>query len=439
MLLGFVLTLTAAVVGVWHIASRDRPLHGPSDDGTLGLPHLQRWSEAQPKRRFGWLRESVPLLDIGRIMLGLVGIAVAVGLVLGGLFIWRQVTETPAQEAASNLGEIVTLHARANASADPATRYSLLVDAEQAAEAALASAPAAQADSISAELASVQEDLDRLTNMVRLDSIQPIGSVPKAAGAALPTLFTGNGRTYLLADALYEVEIGSNLLVELLRPGATVAGVMVGPLVGGAWRGDGPVVVDAERAYAFDPVRGEWDWETLGKLEEGAPLSAEITSAGVFDLNLYLLDGATGRILKFTGGDYEAEPEDWAAGVATEELMRATDVAIDGNIYVLMPDGSILKFFLSNLQALIQPRIQPAFDSASALTTAASGFYVVNGSDGRIARISDDGTLLQQFSPRDPDMEITDLRDVVVDESTGIALLLTGDALYTTRLVAGQQ
>ncbi|MEZ4521062.1 MAG: hypothetical protein R3A46_05400 [Thermomicrobiales bacterium] len=45
--------------------------------------------------------------------------------------------------------------------------------------------------------------------------------------------------------------------------------------------------------------------------------------------------------------------------------------------------------------------------------------------------------LLQQFSPRDPEMSITNLQDAVIDESTGIALLLTENALYTTRLVAG--
>lgn len=436
-MLGFVLTLTAAVVGVWHIASRDRPLHGPRDDGTLGLPHLQRWSDAQPKRRFTWLRESLPLFDFGRIILGIIAIAIVVGLVSGGLFAWRHVTDSPAEEAASSLGAVVTLHARANASSDPATRYALLVEAEQTAEAALEAAPGEQAATIADELASVQQDLDRMTRMVRLESIQPIGSVPATGNPELPALFGGNGKTYLLSDALYEVEIGSNVLVELLAPGETVAGATVGPLLGGAWRGDGPVVVDADRAYSFDPVRGEWDWEMLGTIE-GVPVTGEVVSMGVFDLNLYLLDRATGKIFKFSGGDYESDPEDWAQAQATEELMRATDIVVDGNILVLLPNGSILKFFLNSIESLIQPQIQPEFETASALVSTTSGYYIVNASDGRIAQISEDGTLVQQFSPRDPDLAIRDLRDIVVDESTGIALFLAGDRLYTTRLVASQ-
>lgn len=378
------------------------------------------------------------MLDIGRIVLALVGIAIVVGTIAGGLFVWRHITNSPEEEAASNLGEIVTLHAQANASSDLPTRYSLLVEAEKKAQSALEAAPEEQASSIAAELESIQQDLDRMTRMVRLDSVQPIGSVPAAEGASLPTLFTGNGKTYLLADALYEVEVGTNTLVELLRPGEIIAGATVGQLLTGAWRGDGPLVVDSERAYTFDPVRGEWDWELLGKHEE-APITNMIASAGVFDLNLYMLDSATGKILKYSGGDYESVPEDWADGLAAEELKSARDVVIDGNILVLLPDGSILKFFLNNLESLIKPQIEPAFDSATALLTTGSGYYVANASDGRIARISEDGALIQQFSPRDPDMAIQELRDFVVDESTGIALLLTDEALYTTRLVASQE
>ncbi|MEZ4521063.1 MAG: hypothetical protein R3A46_05405 [Thermomicrobiales bacterium] len=328
------------MVGVWHIAGRDRPLYGPPDDGTLGLPHLQRWSDTQPKRRFGRLRESVPFLDVGRIFLALALIVVLAGVVLGSVYAWGRFTSSPAEQASSNLGEIVTLHARANSSPDLSTRYALLTKAEETARAALAGAPSSQSDSIRRELESIQQDLDRMTRMVRLESIQPVGSVPVSAPDALPELFAGGGRTYLVADALYEVEVSSNHLVELLRPGDDVAGVAVGTLLAGAWRGDGPMVMDADRAYVFDSVRGEWDWEELGDMAD-APAIEEVRSVGVFDLNLYLLDGSQGRIVKFSGGDYESEPEDWARGVASEELMNASDLLIDGNIYCLAPDGSI--------------------------------------------------------------------------------------------------
>ncbi len=434
-LFGLVLTLAAAVVGVWHVANRDRPLHGPIDSQTLGLPHLQRWSDARPKRRFAGLREAMPFVDGGRILIALAGVLVLTSVAVGGIYGWRQFTSSQDSVSSDRLGEIVTLHARANASSDPATRYALLTEAETAAATILANASDDDYAAVEAEYRSILSDLDRMARMVRLDALQPVGSVPMSTLTDVAELFQGGGRIYLISDGLYEVDVASNQLVQLLAPGDEIDGATVGVLLGATWRGDAPLAIDAQRAYVYDHTRGEWDWEILGSVD-GETVTDDVSALGVFDLNLYLLDGTAGRITKFSGGDYEAPPEDWSSGVAVEELMSATDLYIDGNIYALVPNGSILRFFLSGLDALIVPRIQPAFDSASALIPVANGFYIVNRSDGRIARISEDGTLVQQFGLPLADSELHDLKDIVVDESTGIALLLSGNGLYTTRLVA---
>src|SRR5690606_24209684 len=430
LLSGFVLTLTAAVVGVWHVASRDRPLHGPVDDGTLGLPHLQRWSETRPKRRFGRIREALPLIDAGRVLFVAGALVLAIALVVGGLFAWRWISDDGSGDA-DDIGAIVTLHARANASSDAATRYALLTEAEQAAAAALEAADPDQVATIEAEYLSSRNDLDRMTRMVRIENIQGVGGIPPVPEGVTPQLFQGGGRTYLLTDALYEVDVAGGQLIRLLGPADEVAGAMVGQLLSGTWRGDAPLVVDAERAYSFDQTRGAWDWEALGTLD-GQPVTSEVEAVSVFDLNLYMLDRAAGRVLKFTGGDYESEPEDWAPSLATEELTAATDIYVDGNIYGLLPNGSILRFYLSRLDGMLVLKMQPAFESAGALVWVSNGFYVVNSSDGCIVRISSDGQLVQQYSGLDPDVLVEGLQDLVVDENTGIALMLTQDALYTT-------
>jgi hypothetical protein len=432
-LFGLVLTLTATVVGVWHIASRDRPLHGPIDDGTLGLPHLQRWSDSQKKRRFARAREALPLVDSGRLVLAGILIVVTVALVAGGFVILDRVAGSGSVDPASRLGEIVTLHARANASSDQATRYALLEDARTAVEEVLATAQGDDVVAVEAELQAIQDDLDRMTSMVRIDSVQPLGRIP-LAGDAPAKLFHGGGKTYLLSDALYVVDVTTNELIRLLQPGDDVDGATVGALVGGIWRGDGPLVLDSARAYLYDHARGDWSWENLGEDTEGA-LPSAVQAVGVFDLNLYVLDSANGRILKYSGGDYEAKPEEWLSSEAAEELKQVRDIVVDGNIYALFPDGSVLRLFLNQIDALLEPNIQPAFNSAAALVPASDGFFVVNQEDGRIARISSDGRLIEQYQSIDEDIVLEGLQDVVVDESTGIALLLTGDSLYTTRLV----
>lgn len=432
--MGLILSLTAAVVGVWHIAGRDRPLHGPVDDGTLGLPHLQRFREARRERRFDRIRRAMPFVEVSRLVVGLAIIVILGGLVVGLVLGVRSFLDSRSQSNVDErLGEIVSLRSRANAATDQATRYSLLTEAATELEALIADAPADAVESLEAEQASLLGDLDRIMRVTRLDTLQPVGRLAVPEGVE-PQLLSGPGATYLLADAFYEVNVGSLELVLLLAPGATVDGATVGRIVGATIREDGPVVIDAERAYIFDRARGEWDWETLGTPEVGEALSVE--DVDVFDFNLYLLDQQFGRILKYTGGDYQGTPEDWTGGTALEELKSATDLAIDGNIYVLLPDSRILTFYLSALDRVLTPEILPPFEDAQSIDTSEGSeyFYIVNASDGRIARVSKQGELVQQFVPPEDAPLLDGMRDIVVDDGTGIALLVTDEGLFTTRL-----
>lgn len=433
-LLGLILSLTAAVVGVWHIAGRDRPLHGPVDDGTLGLPHLQRFREARRERRFDRIRRALPFVEVSRLVVGLAVIIILGGLAAGLVFGVRSFLDSRSRSNVDErLGEIVSLRARANAASDPATRYSLLTDAADELDALIADAPEDAIESLRAEQSSLLADLDRIMRVTRLETLQPVGRFTTPAGVE-PQLLSGPGATYLLAGSFYEINVGSLELVQLLAPGAKVDGVTVGQIAGATMREDGPVVIDSERAYAFDRARGEWDWEELGDPEAGEALAVQ--DVDVFDFNLYLLDQQFGRILKYTGGDYQSTPEDWTGGTALGELQQATDLAIDGNIYVLLPDSKILTFYLSALDRVLTPQIMPPFDDAQSMDTAEGSeyFYIVNSSDGRIARVSKQGELVQQFVPSEDSPALVGMRDIVVDEGTGIALLVTGDGLFTTRL-----
>ncbi|HMM40961.1 MAG TPA: hypothetical protein PKA95_03585, partial [Thermomicrobiales bacterium] len=79
LLVGLVLSLTAAVVGAWQITRRDRPLHGPIDDGTLGLPRVQRWNESYRPPRLQRLRSRSPRFELSRFAIALLVIVVVVG------------------------------------------------------------------------------------------------------------------------------------------------------------------------------------------------------------------------------------------------------------------------------------------------------------------------------------------------------------------------
>lgn len=435
---GLILSLTAAVVGVWHIASRDRdrPIHGPRDDGTLGLPHLQRWSEKQPQRRFESIRRNLPLVELSRIVLGVLILLVLAGAALGAVALWRALDARSSAQLAGQFEDVVELRQRADAADTSAGQYGLLVEAREAADALIAESDGSDLSaSLLDERATIQQRLDDLTRTVRIDRLQLVGATPIAEAERPPRLVGGGGNVFLLSDALYRVDVSNRALVQLLAPGDQVSGVTVGQLLDASWRDDGPTVVDAQHAFVFDMQRGVWDLEELGASEVGSGLGPETAAVDVYDRNLYVVDRGVGRILKFDAGDYHSGPQDWSGSAGAEELAEATDVVVDGSIFVLLPDGRVVHYYLNAVEALYQPEVIPPLESADSLYTDAEGrLYIVDSSAARVVVLDRTGALITQIR-FGQDVELRGrLIDVDVEASTGIAYFLTTDAMYTTRL-----
>ncbi len=432
---GVVLGLTAAVVGVWRISTRDRPIHGPPD-GQFSIPNIQRWSDTTRPRRFASLRRVMPRFDLSGIVLVVGLLLLVIVVVVGSVAYINNRNSAPSAATVENrLGGIVSQHADANAATDPAIAYELLIDARDATESFIGEFPDGQVDpGVLEEYGSILADIDSLTRVSRLETIQPVGGVPPAPSDVLPQLFTGDGKVFLLTDALYQVDTTTTRLVRLLGEGDVIGETVVGKLSGAAWRSDGPLAIDGQAAYVLNLTSGQWIVEPLGHSEEFPDVL--VTAIDVFDFNLYVLDRTAGRILKYAGGDYASPPEDWTGGQASGDLVYGTDMFVDGNIYVSMIDGRILNFFLSNLNNVYFPEIVPPFEDTEGLTASPNGafLYIVNASDGRIARLDWEGNLIQQFVSGSTAASLTGISDIVVNEETGIAFVLVADTMYTTRL-----
>lgn len=434
LLFGLVLSLTAAVVGVWHVASRDRPIHGPRDDGTLGLPHLQHWSERQKRPRFENVRRNLPLVEISRLVVVMVILVVLAGAAFFAYGYWSNREVRSAREVNARLGEIVMLHARANAASDTLTAFGLLQDAERDIQTLInQSDESVLSDDVFAELESIKTDINNLTKQRQIDSVQLMGSVPGLTPETPVRLIQGGGAVYLMAGAFFEVDPARSTLVTLLEPGDTVDGATVGALRAASWREDGPLVVDDSAAYIFDRETGQWMREELGKPEDGG--TPELRAVDAFDFNLYALDTARPSILKYTGGDYTGLPEIWSEGLDVPEMATALDIAVDGSIYLLLDDGRILSLFLNTVDQFLEPSILPAFDNATGLSFGSEKNYLyLLNEDGRIARITREGVLIQQFSAPQEVADFSGLRELVVDEVSGIGYALVDNRLYAIRL-----
>jgi len=436
LLAGLVLSLTAAVVGVWQVTKRDRPLHGPLDDGTLGLPRLQRWDVSYQPPRMQRLRSRFPRIEISRVVIVL---CLLIGIAASTAF-WfsRSSSRSASQQEAFMLGlsEVTTLRQQAAATRSQSEAYALLIRAQNRIDEV-----GAQGSTDTDHAAIALEDdaliaaLERVTNVVHLSSVRVVGTVPKTPRGGDPQLVSGGGQTYLLADAVYHVQTAGATLVRMLGEGDIVPGTIepVGRISALTWRDNALLAVDATRAYAFEPATGIWSVEVLAGVD--ATGYVETMAAETFDRNLYLLAPENGQILKFSAGIYDSEPEDWNGAVARDDLKSAVDLAINGHVYVALEDGRVLDFYRARLEGTFEPRVLPPIERASSIVVPAASdlLYMLSETDGRILRISADGRLLQQIVPP-ANAPMTGATDITVDAASGVALIVSNDTLYLLRL-----
>jgi hypothetical protein len=152
---------------------------------------------------------------------------------------------------------------------------------------------------------------------------------------------------------------------------------------------------------------------------------------------LYILDPKANQIWRYLPGEkgYEGDPEQYFASGSPTDLTGVQAMAIDGNIWLLFPDGRLLKFLAGEAQPFIPkgPPGTPKSPADLAVPLDGDRLYVADAGTGRILEYSKEGTLNRQFRPREGDI-LKDVRSLYLDEAAGALYILTGNRLYKANL-----
>ena len=114
-------------------------------------------------------------------------------------------------------------------------------------------------------------------------------------------------------------------------------------------------------------------------------------------------------------------------------------MAVDGDVWVLLRNGTILNFFRSRLDATISPKVVPPLTETSAIYTSEESefLYVLSATDGRILRMTREGKVVQQLTTGNAQSSIVGAEDLVIDEKSSIAYVLANDTVFTLRIPEG--
>lgn len=234
------------------------------------------------------------------------------------------------------------------------------------------------------------------------------------------------------AAQLYRIPRDGGAPEPYLNPGETVQQSVVGPLQAQAWSVDNIVAVDQGVngfGYYFRNAN-QWNYIRLGGSEVWAPRGR--LDLETYEGNLYAWGAETGEILKYISGQYGNPPELWLdpAGLAGHEVSTAVDMAIDGNIYLLQPDGRTLVLSTGRVVREIIPEdITPPISAVTRFfvtgTPEGGWIFLVDTLNERIIQVDkSSGAVIQQMRMRtDSPIRLNELTDLYVDDDGSRPLL----------------
>ncbi|MDI7276797.1 MAG: hypothetical protein QME94_12535, partial [Anaerolineae bacterium] len=234
----------------------------------------------------------------------------------------------------------------------------------------------------------------------------------------------------------------------LTQKGETHGGLAVGELVDMVWMPSGG---ERTRSSLLIVERGgsllEWDPQRGMSV---LPVADSATwrkpqAAGAFNGNFYLLDPQQDRILKYVAAadGYTNPPLDYLTEPSAGLLSGAVDMAIDGNIYVLLADGTIVKFLAGKQQVfrvagLDEPLRNPVALFCSGEDDSRGYLYVADAGLARVVQFTKQGEFVRQFRAPEGQMQLAQLSGLFVDETLQRMYLTSGTKLYMAPLSQSQ-
>ncbi len=296
-----------------------------------------------------------------------------------------------------------------------------------------------------------EEAIDALENAAILDAkpLLDLGTAPTPR-----RLLVAAGWVYVLNTATDEV-IGLQLdadyvtpLVDaptpILKRGQTFYGETVNHLVDLAWirpggtYPDGAVFIysDGGTLYIYEPVLGPGSitrQHIQGNLEAGM-----VTLMGTNHERVYLVQRQENQIFTYdsVNGIYELPRGYFPPGTAPY-LQEVLGLGIDGRVYLLMGDGSILTYFEGTedpsfeVSGLPDPELKPIVVAVDP-DPEHGLLYLGDSVHGRIAVLNKRGEFMHQF--RLSGEELRELEALAVNESPPVLYLVTANRLYAAPL-----
>jgi cell division protein FtsB len=302
-----------------------------------------------------------------------------------------------------------------------------------------------------AELARLQTRYSDSLN--RVDHVTPLYSVVLlwefkesnrrlervvAGGDSLFVLDRGRSEIYRFVFGQLKESVTPAEKPVILRKGEQVGDLVVSDLLDIAWME--AVGNQRSRLLALDTNGGLVSFDVTYKTSR-VPLAGRDQwglpqLVATYGGNFYIVDTKVNMVWRYRPGDkgFENPPEKYFTANTAVDMASIQSIAIDGNIWLLMADSRLLKFFVGESKPFELRGLPDALSAATAVVAPVDGnqVYIADAGNGRIVEFDKEGKFLRQLRPSQG--ELREMRDVFLDEAGNKLYILTADALYKADL-----
>ncbi len=200
------------------------------------------------------------------------------------------------------------------------------------------------------------------------------------------------------------------------------------------WRVEGAVLFDKTALYEYSSATGQL---TQMVLPSGAsPNPGQVTAGELYNGTAYILDAGAGQIWRFTLQGSRLVKGDTYFRSPNPQIKDAVDMAIDGAVYLVLPNGTVLKYFnrqqqnfnvsMSNLP---EPIGQAVAIGLSGIDQNSGNVFIADAKNGAVWEFTKAGDYVKQF--RSSGNELVGMQDMSIDPTSNTIYVNTPTRIYS--------
>ena len=124
-------------------------------------------------------------------------------------------------------------------------------------------------------------------------------------------------------------------------------------------------------------------------------------ASATYDQNFYLLDAGANDVLRFrpVGSDVYGEPEGYFGINSGVDLSEATDLAIDGSVFIMFSDGAINRYDSSRIAEFSLATLPSPLGTPGAIfiSQGMGSLYILDGENDRVVQVTTEGVYQRQL------------------------------------------